>query len=70
MIPKTLIILNGEERFVANNVTIAALIEELGLDIKKIAIEKNYEIILPDNFSQNILADGDKIEIVHFIGGG
>lgn len=44
--------------------------EELELDVKKIAIEKNYEIILPADFGQNILSEGDRIEIVHFIGGG
>jgi thiamine biosynthesis protein ThiS len=70
MIPKTSILLNGEERFVNNNITIAFLVEELGLDIKKIAIEKNYEIVFPNSFSQNILKNGDRIEIVHFIGGG
>jgi thiamine biosynthesis protein ThiS len=33
-------------------------------------VEKNYEIILIDNFASNFLLEGDKIEIVHFIGGG
>jgi thiamine biosynthesis protein ThiS len=42
----------------------------LELDAKKIAIEKNYEIIFPEDFAKNILNAGDKIEIVHFIGGG
>ncbi|MFT7099234.1 MAG: sulfur carrier protein [Rickettsiales bacterium] len=43
---------------------------DLDLDVKKIAIEKNYEIILPEEFGKNMLNDGDRIEIVHFIGGG
>jgi len=70
MMPKITIILNGEEKLIASNTTIKTLIEELELNVVKIAIEKNYEIILPVDFGDNILADGDRIEIVHFIGGG
>ena len=62
--------LNGEDKFIAQKTSIKNLLEELELDIKKIAIEKNYEIILPEDFEGNILSDGDQIEIVHFIGGG
>jgi thiamine biosynthesis protein ThiS len=64
------IILNGEEKFVGKNMTIQNLILDLELDLEKIAIEKNYEIILPEDFAKNILSEGDRIEIVHFIGGG
>ncbi len=67
---KVKITLNGEDKLVAANTSIKNLLAELELDIKKIAIEKNYEIILPEDFGDNILSDGDQIEIVHFIGGG
>ncbi|MFT6219398.1 MAG: thiamine biosynthesis protein ThiS [Myxococcota bacterium] len=67
---KIRIILNGEEKFVAGNIAIDNLILNLELDVKKIAIEKNYEIILPEEFAKNMLSEGDRIEIVHFIGGG
>lgn len=67
---KIKIILNGEEKFLAKNTTIAALIADLGLDCKKIAIEKNLEIIHPNLFQETIIEEGSKIEIVHFIGGG
>jgi thiamine biosynthesis protein ThiS len=67
---KIRIILNGEEKFVSRNIAIENLILDLELDVKKIAIEKNYEIILPEEFAKNMLSDGDRIEIVHFIGGG
>jgi hypothetical protein len=67
---KITIILNGEDKFIDSKISIKNLIDELGLDEKKIAIEKNYEIIFPENFAENFLNDGDKIEIVHFIGGG
>ena len=68
--PKVKITLNGEDKFIAQNTSIKNLLEKLELDVKKIAIEKNYEIILPEDFGDNILNQGDQIEIVHFIGGG
>ncbi len=67
---KIKITLNGEDKFIALETSIKNLLEELELDIGKIAIEKNYEIILPEDFEDNFLNEGDKIEIVHFIGGG
>ena len=67
---KVKIILNGEERFLDFGKTIADLILELELDVKKIAVEKDLEIVNLDQFSQVILDEGSRIEIVHFIGGG
>lgn len=67
---KITIILNGEERKINSGESIKKLLEELNLDAKKIAIEKNYEIIMAEDFEKNILCAQDKIEIVHFIGGG
>ena len=61
--------LNGENRKIKRQ-TISELISNLELDIKKIAIEKNLEIIDPDNFSEIYIEEGNRIEIVHFIGGG
>lgn len=67
---KVKIILNGEEKFLDRNKTIADLISELELDVKKIAVEKDLEIVNLDQFSQVVLDEGSRIEIVHFIGGG
>lgn len=67
---KIKIILNGEEKILSQQMTIADLIAEYDLDIKKIAIEKDLEIINPNLFAKTILDEGSKIEIVHFIGGG
>ncbi len=67
---KIKIILNGEEKILPNKMTIASLILELELDIKKIAVEKDLEIINPDQFNSVILDEGNRLEIVHFIGGG
>ena len=46
------------------------LIRELGLDERKIAVELNREIVTKTNFSSVRLCEGERIEIVHFIGGG
>ncbi len=62
--------LNGEEKFLQKEISILQLIDDLNLDVKKIAIEKDLEIILPQQFSQVLINENCKIEIVHFIGGG
>jgi thiamine biosynthesis protein ThiS len=64
------IFLNGEEREVVENITVSQLILELDLDVKKIAIEKDLEILMPEEFSKTTLQNGSRLEIVHFIGGG
>ena len=50
--------------------TIAALVEALGYDLRRVAIERNLQIIPKSRLAKTPLADGDRIEIVHFIGGG
>ena len=62
--------INGEERRVASGTSIAALIAELGLDAKRVAIERNLEIVPRSTFGQVEVEDGDQFEIVHFVGGG
>lgn len=49
---------------------VAALVERLGLDRRKVAVERNLEIVPRSAYEATALADGDRIEIVHFIGGG
>ena len=61
---------NGEERgFDAAN-DVQTLIAALGLDARKVAVERNLEIVPRSTYALTPLADGDRIEIVHFIGGG
>ena len=62
--------INGEERSFGAASTLAALVAELGLDARKVAVERNLEIVPRSAYGQTALADGDRIEIVHFIGGG
>ncbi len=67
---KVKIILNGEEKTLPQKMTIANLILHYQLDVKKIAIEKDLEIINPQDFAKTLIDEGSRIEIVHFIGGG
>ena len=64
------ITVNGEERAAKPGATVTDLLRELGLDAGRVAIERNLEIVPRSLFAVTALADGDRIEIVHFIGGG
>jgi len=61
---------NGETRDVAAATTIEALVTLLGLDRRKLAVERNLEIVPRSAFAATALADGARIEIVAFVGGG
>jgi thiazole synthase len=65
-----MIYINGDGREVAENITVANVVAELGLTDKKIALELNEEILPFQNFATQILNANDKLEIVHAIGGG
>ena len=64
------LMINGEAREVAGEPTVAGLLGQLGLDARKIAVERNLEIVRRAEFDATRLAEGDRLEIVHFIGGG
>jgi len=61
---------NGETRTFSGVDHLAALVAALGLDGRKVAVERNLEIVPRSAYARTALADGDRIEIVHFIGGG
>jgi thiamine biosynthesis protein ThiS len=61
---------NGEEKSLEAVTDIAALVAALGLDGRKVAVERNLQIVPRSTYGSTPLADGDRIEIVHFIGGG
>ena len=61
---------NGEARTFEPLADLAALVSALGLDARKVAVERNLEIVPRSAYGRTPLADGDRIEIVHFIGGG
>ena len=64
------IILNGLNSKIQEPTTIERLLDDLGIDNKKVAVERNLEIVPKSEYKNIALKDGDKLEIVHFIGGG
>ncbi len=64
------ITLNGEARHLNGVLSVRDLLTSLGLDPKKIAVERNLEIVPRSNYDDIDVEDGDRLEIVHFIGGG
>ena len=65
-----LISLNGESRQFPDPLTVAALVESLGYAGKRIAVERNGEIVPRGRHADVVLADGDRLEIVVAVGGG
>ncbi|MFD0849603.1 sulfur carrier protein ThiS [Sphingosinicella xenopeptidilytica] len=64
------ITVNGEPRRIIPGASIAALVAELDLDPRTVAVERNLEIVPKSAYAEIALADGDQLEIVHFVGGG
>ena len=62
--------INGEARSFPQPLTVAQLLDTCGLDARKVAVERNLEIVPRSGYGEALLAEGDRIEIVHFIGGG
>ena len=60
---------NGEPRETRAE-TVLALVEELGLDVRKVAVERNLEIVPKSLHATTPVADGDRFEVVQFVGGG
>ena len=65
-----LIQLNGESRDVSEGSMLSDLVHELSLAPARIAIEVNQQVLRHDQWARTALAEGDRIEIVHFVGGG
>ena len=61
--------INGENQ-ISSAETLGALVERLGMKPDRVAIELNREIVPRDQWPQTPLHDGDRLEIVHFVGGG
>ena len=61
---------NGEERAIEGAANVAALVTVLGLDGRKVAVERNLEIVPRSTYGATPVFEGDRFEIVHFIGGG
>jgi thiamine biosynthesis protein ThiS len=64
------IVVNGEERRVPAPATLLDLLAHLGLDPRTVVVERNREIVRRPRLAETALAEGDAIELVHFVGGG
>ena len=62
--------INGEESEIADGLTVTALLEELKIRPARVVVERNREIVAREVYGITRLADGDTLEIVHFVGGG
>jgi thiamine biosynthesis protein ThiS len=62
--------INGAEREFPSVATLSALVEQLGMKPDRVAVELNREIVPRDRWPQTTLSQGDRLEIVHFVGGG
>jgi len=64
------LLLNGEQREVPDGLTLAALVDHLGMKADRVAVELNLEIVPRTKWQDTKLKSGDRLEIVHFVGGG
>jgi sulfur carrier protein len=64
------ILLNGESHELSGTVTIQRLLDELGIDSRRVAVERNLVVVRRAHYTTELVADGDEIEIVNFVGGG
>ncbi len=62
--------INGENRDLSGPISVTDLLSTLGLDPAKIALERNLEIVPRSTYADVMIGEGDRLEIVHFIGGG
>jgi len=64
------IVVNGENRSAKPGASVSDLLRDLGLDTGRVAIERNLEILPRPQWTQTLVANGDRYEIVQFVGGG
>jgi thiamine biosynthesis protein ThiS len=64
------IYLNGEPREVPENLTLTALLDWLNLPADRVAVERNREIASRSTWDETIIQPADRLEVVHFVGGG
>lgn len=62
--------INGEPREFPDGLTLSALCAQLGMKADRVAVELNLEIVPRGSWDSTLLKNGDKLEIVHFVGGG
>ena len=64
------VIVNGEPSEIRDNSSVADLLDSLGIGRERVAVEVNLDIVPKARHDAHLLSEGDRIEIVHFVGGG
>lgn len=64
------VVINGEPREIADGVTITALLTTLGIDLRRVAVELNEQVVPKARHTETVLEPNDRLEIVTFVGGG
>ena len=64
------ITLNGEKKQIESEVTLDRLLDLFSLPRQRVAVEHNKEVVARNDWPGTMVSDGDKIEVVHFVGGG
>ena len=64
------VVINGQRREVNQGTTVRGLVEELGFGDQRVAVERNREVVPRAQHATTMLADGDQLEVVTFVGGG
>ena len=64
------VIVNGDEKNMAEGIALSDLISALGLKPERLAVEVNRKIVRRADWPSTTLSEGDKVEVVHFVGGG
>ena len=64
------VVINGQSRKIEEGTTVSVLLDQLGLGERRVAVERNREIVPRAEHASTILAAGDRLELVTFVGGG
>ena len=64
------ITLNGDSHEIAQPMSVAALLETLDIDARRVAVELNLAVVKKAAYDSSLIKDGDEVEIVNFVGGG
>jgi len=64
------IVLNGEPHELPSPVTVERLLQSLGIDGRRVAVERNLTVVRRAHYATEVVDDGDEVEIVNFVGGG
>jgi len=64
------IVVNGNQTDIPDSSTISDLIKQLGLNAERVAVERNKKIVRRAEWGSTAISEGDRLEVVHFVGGG